>query len=579
VVAAASTLSPTPTRTPTRGPTATVTPTQAPSRAPTATQTLHPTASPTPTVTPTPVAPAVSSVQSSSITRSSATIDWTTDAPATTLVEYGTFAANTFHSALDTSLLTDHRVVLTGLQPGTTYRFRVRSVTAEGGVAISTEDFLATAPAGSGPDITSITIRQVTSTTASIGWTTTTGIVGQVEYGRSVNYGDFTLLKVFPSPATAQDILLTDLRPSTKYHFRIKAWDGRGFLGASVDSTFSTAAAGLSTLVGDQTVQPERLTLPAGQAAAYQYVASQSGKASVIDLYVDVGTTAAAIRVALYSDQEGAPGAILSQGSAPALVPGWISVSIPPIPVLESTRYWIGVLSPLGGGSVNLRQALAGGSSLTTAQTSLAALPQTWLAGAAGARSPLSAYVQQVPPSITLTGPVDGAVVNGKLTLSAVVDDDVPVARLQFFVDDVAVAAPVVAPPGAATWDSTGLNPKVLHTISARATDLMGRSGTSELIGVQVDNGPAISGVTLIPGLTASSARVSWTTDMLADGQVEFGPTLAYGESTPLDSRAEWRHDMQLTGLAPGTLYHYRVRSRDANGALAVSSDQVFFTP
>jgi hypothetical protein len=66
---------------------------------------------------------------------------------------------------------------------------------------------------------------------------------------------------------------------------------------------------------------------------------------------------------------------------------------------------------------------------------------------------------------------------------------------------------------------------------------------------------------------------------MLADGQVEFGPTLAYGESTPLDSRAEWRHDMQLTGLAPGTLYHYRVRSRDANGALAVSSDQVFFTP
>jgi hypothetical protein len=35
---------------------------------------------------------------------------------------------------------------------------------------------------------------------------------------------------------------------------------------------------------------------------------------------------------------------------------------------------------------------------------------------------------------------------------------------------------------------------------------------------------------------------------------------------------------MQLTGLAPASTYHYRVRSRDINGALAVSPDQTFFT-
>jgi hypothetical protein len=430
-----------------------------------------------------------------------------------------------------------------------------------------------------GPDLTTLTVRQVTGTTATISWTTPTGSVGQVEYGPTANYGAFTLLKVFSSSAAVQEIFLTGLQPGTRYHFRVKAWDGYGSLGASVDSTFRTAAAGQATLVGDETLQAERLTLAAGQAAAYEYVASSSGQASLIRLYVDAGTTAPVVRVALYSDRDGAPGMILSQGSAPGLVSGWISVTIPPVPVLQSTRYWIAVLSPLGNGSLNLRQALIGSSSIASAQTSMAALPPTWSGGLAGARSPMSAYVQQVPPSITLTGPAEGAVVNGKVQLSAVVDDDAPLTRLQFLVDGVAVGAPIVSLPYSATWDSTGANPRVPHTVSAQASDVLGRSATSGLVGVQVDNGPLISGVALIPGVTASSARVTWTTDVLADGQVEFGPTLAYGVSTPVDSRADWRHDMQLTGLLPGTLYHYRVRSRNANGAVAVSADQVFFTP
>ena len=34
-----------------------------------------------------------------------------------------------------------------------------------------------------------------------------------------------------------------------------------------------------------------------------------------------------------------------------------------------------------------------------------------------------------------------------------------------------------------------------------------------------------------------------------------------------------------VTGLQPATTYHYRVRSRDANGALAISQDATFATP
>jgi hypothetical protein len=80
------------------------------------------------------------------------------------------------------------------------------------------------------------------------------------------------------------------------------------------------------------------------------------------------------------------------------------------------------------------------------------------------------------------------------------------------------------------------------------------------------------------PGLTASSARITWTTDIPADGQVEYGPTPAYGLSSPVDSELALRHDLQLTGLASNAVYHYRVRSRDTNGAVAVSPDATLFT-
>lgn len=504
------------------------------------------------------------------------TITWSTNQPASSQVVYGGVGPNAFHSTLDPSLVTGHRVVLTGLLPGTMYQFQVLSATAAGAMAQSGVSSLTTAAAGSGPEVVDLTALRATSSTASLQWATSTGTVAQVEYGSTANYGQFTLLNVFSAPT--QQLTLTGLSPATTYHFRVKAWDAQGGLGASADATFSTAPAGLATLVGDNTVQTDRLTLSGGQATLFQYVATQSGQASVIQVFIDAGSTAPALRVALYSDQDGVPGTILSQGSAPALVAGWVKVTIPPVALLESTRYWIGVLNPLGTGVVNLRQATSGGSSVASARTSLAAFPQPFTAGASGARSPVSAFVQQVPPAITLTGPADGSLVTGQAVLSAVVDDDAPLSRMQFFVDGQPVGPVLTSAPYSFAWSSAGLSTLLPHTITARATDVLGRSGVSGPVAVQVDNGPTISGISVSAGLTASSARISWSTDVASDGQVEYGPTATYGLTTPVDSQVDVRHDLELTGLLPDTVYHFRVRSRDASGASAVSADGTFFT-
>jgi len=376
-----------------------------------------------------------------------------------------------------------------------------------------------------------------------------------------------------------QQMLLTRLRPGTAYHYRVKTWDSGGNLAASADFTFKTALAGLSTLLGDQTLYPGRVSLAGGQAAAYPYTAAQSGQANSVRLYVDAGSTAPALRVALYADQIGSPGTILAQGTAPGLTPGWITVSIPPVSVTQGGRYWLAVLSPIGDGGVNLRTALGVGIGQLSRQTTLAAFPAAWTAGALSAGSPLSASVQQIPPAITLTGPSDGATVAGSVPLSAVVDDDMPIAQVQFYVDGLPAGLPLVAAPYVATWDSTGSAASQPHSITARTFDTLGRSQVSTAITVQVDNGPTVSALDVNPGLTASSVRITWTTDSVSDSQVEFGPTSAYGLSTPTDPRTSWTHDMQLTGLTHGTTYHYRVRSRDASGAVGVSPDSTFTTP
>jgi hypothetical protein len=88
---------------------------------------------------------------------------------------------------------------------------------------------------------------------------------------------------------------------------------------------------------------------------------------------------------------------------------------------------------------------------------------------------------------------------------------------------------------------------------------------------------PAISGVS-VGSLTTSGAAVAWTTDESSDSQVEYGPTTSYGSSSTLNTSLVTSHGVVLTGLVGGTTYHFRVKSRDAAGNLATSSDFTFTT-
>ncbi|MFH1784641.1 MAG: fibronectin type III domain-containing protein [bacterium] len=88
---------------------------------------------------------------------------------------------------------------------------------------------------------------------------------------------------------------------------------------------------------------------------------------------------------------------------------------------------------------------------------------------------------------------------------------------------------------------------------------------------------PVISNV-LAQSITASSAMITWATDIAATSQVEYGTTANYGTSSTLDSTPDTSHGVSVTGLSADTTYHYRVKSRNSSGGESVGSDNTFTT-
>ena len=87
---------------------------------------------------------------------------------------------------------------------------------------------------------------------------------------------------------------------------------------------------------------------------------------------------------------------------------------------------------------------------------------------------------------------------------------------------------------------------------------------------------PVISNIQA-SSITATSTVITWTTDEASDSQVEWGGTSSYGAVATNPSLVA-SHSIPFSGLALGTTYHYRVKSKDQAGNQATSADQTFTT-
>jgi hypothetical protein len=327
----------------------------------------------------------VAGAQATSITTSGATITWTSNEPATSQVQYGTTSNYGSSTTLDTTLVSNHSQTLTGLAPGTMYHYQVVSTDASGNKATSADlTFTTTVFSVSGAQA-----KNITTTGATITWTTSAPGDSQVEYGTTSAYGSTTT--VDPSLVTSHSVALTGLTPATTYHYRVDSHDTLGALASSADQTFTTTS---TVLVGDSKVEANVDNNAAGSAEAFQHTATSSGSATKLFFYVDSGSAASSVIVGLYSNNaSNNPGTLLAQATATGPTKGaWNSVSISAVAITAGTKYWIAVLSPTGAGVYQFRDVGAGGPTQNSSQKNLATLPATWSPGPNWANAPMSAY-------------------------------------------------------------------------------------------------------------------------------------------------------------------------------------------
>lgn len=186
--------------------------------------------------------PVISGIASSGIASSSATIAWTTSEATTGFVDYG--ATTAYGASAPAAVMgTSQSIALTGLSASTTYHYRVRAVDAAGNVATSA-DFTFTSSAGvptdtTPPVVSSIVSSGMTSSSATVAWTTNEPTTGFVDYGTTTAYGTSVPASGL---TTSKSIALTGLLASTTYHYRVRAVDAASNSATSPDLTFTTLA-------------------------------------------------------------------------------------------------------------------------------------------------------------------------------------------------------------------------------------------------------------------------------------------------------------------------------------------------
>ena len=126
------------------------------------------------------------------------------------------------------------------------------------------------------------------------------------------------------------------------------------------------------------------------------------------------------------------------------------------------------------------------------------------------------------------------------------------------------------------SYTVTGIE-KGVHYFAVTAYDSKGKeSGYSNEIFVAID--PSDGGPAPTVRTTGNAATISWTTARPSNVILEYGTDLSYGGSIGASGAFSAEHMIALSGLVPGTTYHFRTRSADSQGNVVISGDRIFTT-
>lgn len=120
------------------------------------------------------------------------------------------------------------------------------------GVAFNIVD----APDITPPVISSISVADISTSTARITWSTNEAANSRIDYGTSSSYGNSSTTVSY---VTSHSVVLRELNPGTVYHYRVQSEDSASNVATSSDLTFTTENLPDNTAPGisDLSVDPE----------------------------------------------------------------------------------------------------------------------------------------------------------------------------------------------------------------------------------------------------------------------------------------------------------------------------------
>ena len=406
------------------------------------------------------------------------------------------------------------------------------------------------------PTITNVASGSITSTGATITWTTNVTANSQVEYGTTTSYGSQTTLN--SSLLTSHSVALSALTAGTLYHYRVHSTDGAGNAAVSGDFTFTTLGTSTMTITFDD-------ISPANRVLSGQYPTGIINWGTGTSWYLS-GPWAQFTTQSVSFDTS-------SQTSA--------SFSF------LSTYRLLSLQADNGGsgsttvtisctGQATVTKVVPAATVLTIATGWTAACATVTITSTKGWNTNYDNLVIDNPS--VQSGPAITNVAAGSITTSGATitwttnetaNSQVEYGTTTSYGNLTTLDTSLVtshSEPVSGLTQNTLYHYRVHSTDSANNASVSGDFTFTTAAPVNITNVAAGS-------ITTSGATITWTTDVAANSQVEYGTTPAYGNLTVLDAAMVTAHSEALAGLNSGTQYHYRVRSTGGTGYLAKSGD------
>lgn len=181
-------------------------------------------------------APDMVASPSATVKTKSATVTWSTNRDSNSFVKYGKNSGEYGSEVGSSDQVSAHSIDLAGLDPGTTYYYKVLWTDEDGNTGSSDELSFATNAA---PLISSVTFSDVSIYSANVAFTTKNAVKATIEYGETIDYGLKQTIST-SKDESSYTVELSDLTEGTEYHLRITAEDDEGNTFAGDDYTFET---------------------------------------------------------------------------------------------------------------------------------------------------------------------------------------------------------------------------------------------------------------------------------------------------------------------------------------------------